>query len=111
MPTPETNDPLDAFLRENEGYIEDAGFTARVITALPRRRQSWLRPAILLSTIVVGFILATLWMPPLSDLVKVEPQGGLFLPFTSQALAVAAVFVLIGASLLWGLYAALKWED
>jgi hypothetical protein len=111
MPTPETNDPLDAFLRENEGYVEDAGFTARVITALPRRRRSSLRPVILFSAIVIGSILAALWMPPLGNFITVEPQGGLFLVLSNQSVAIAIVIALTAASLLWSLYAALKWED
>ena len=38
MNLPETNDPLDALLREQNLYVEDNGFTMRVISALPRRR-------------------------------------------------------------------------
>ena len=40
MNPPETNDPLDALLREQDKYIEDNGFTARVVAALPRRRRA-----------------------------------------------------------------------
>jgi hypothetical protein len=39
------NDPLDnlldARLRDETPYIDDAGFTARVMQQLPRRRWSW----------------------------------------------------------------------
>jgi len=39
------NDPLDdlldARLRDEAAYIDDAGFTARVMKQLPRRRLSW----------------------------------------------------------------------
>src|SRR5437762_13447794 len=39
------NDPLDnlldARLRDETPYIDDAGFTARVVKQLPRRRPSW----------------------------------------------------------------------
>jgi hypothetical protein len=39
------NDPLDdlldARLRDETPYIDDAGFTARVMKQLPRRRLSW----------------------------------------------------------------------
>ena len=39
------NDPLDdlldARLRDETPYIDDAGFTARVMKQLPRRRISW----------------------------------------------------------------------
>ena len=41
------NDPLDdlldARLRDEMPYIDDAGFTARVMKQLPRRRVSWAR--------------------------------------------------------------------
>ena len=39
------NDPLDALLdarlRDETPYLDDAGFTARVMKQLPRRRLSW----------------------------------------------------------------------
>ncbi|HEX3800163.1 MAG TPA: hypothetical protein VH413_15825 [Verrucomicrobiae bacterium] len=111
MPTPETNDPLDAFLREHEGYIEDAGFTARVVESLPRKRRLSPRTIILLSAIATGFILAGLWMLPLREIITVDRQGALLLLFTTQSLMLLAVALLIGASLLWSLYATLKWED
>ena len=47
MNTPE--DPIDALLREQNAYVDDNGFTARVIKELPRRRRAWLRPTIMLS--------------------------------------------------------------
>ena len=51
MNPPEENDPVDALLREQNSYVEDGGFTARVIQSLPRRRRAWLRPVILLGAI------------------------------------------------------------
>jgi hypothetical protein len=111
MSPPETNDPLDTLLRENDAYIEDAGFTARVITALPRRRRLGLRPAILFSATVVGFALILWWFPPVWNLIGVDRQGAVFLEFTKQSLLFVAVLTLVAASLLWTLYATLKWED
>ncbi|MEY4918699.1 MAG: hypothetical protein RL616_2612, partial [Verrucomicrobiota bacterium] len=58
MNPPEENDPLDALLREQNSYVEDGGFTARVVKSLPRRRRAWLRPAILLGTTAIGLVLA-----------------------------------------------------
>lgn len=63
MNPPETNDPLDALLREQDKYTEDNGFTARVVAALPRRRRAWLRPVLLLGTVAIGSVLAVEWLP------------------------------------------------
>ena len=57
MNPPENQDPLDALLRHDDAYVEDRGFTERVLTALPPRRRSWLRPAILLGSVLIGFAL------------------------------------------------------
>jgi hypothetical protein len=57
-------DPLDALLREQDGYIPDNGFTARVVAALPaRRRRMWLRPVLLGSATMIGGIIALGCMP------------------------------------------------
>jgi hypothetical protein len=62
--SPEGNDPLDALLREANGYIPDNGFTARVITALPARRQhSWRRFVVLSTAMLIGAVLV-LWQLP-----------------------------------------------
>jgi hypothetical protein len=59
-----TNDPLDALLREQNQYIEDNGFTARVISALPRRRaRFWTHQTFLLAATAVGALLAVWWLP------------------------------------------------
>jgi hypothetical protein len=50
-------------LREQDKYIEDNGFTARVVAALPRRRRAWLRPVLLLGAVAIGSVLAVLWLP------------------------------------------------
>src|SRR5208283_278691 len=63
MNPPESNDPLDALLREQDSYIEDNGFTARVVAALPRRRRAWLRPGFLLGAVTIGSVLAVGWLP------------------------------------------------
>ena len=53
-------DWLDAKLRDELPYIDDAGFTARVVQQLPARRRSSrsLRAAILLGTTVLASVLA-----------------------------------------------------
>jgi len=60
---PEGQDPLDVLLREQVGYIEDRGFTDRVLQSLPRRRRRLLRPIVLLSTSAIGMVLACYWLP------------------------------------------------
>jgi uncharacterized membrane protein YcjF (UPF0283 family) len=61
---PERSDPLDALLREADGYLPDNGFTARVITALPaRRKHSWRRFVVLSTAMLTGAVLV-LWQLP-----------------------------------------------
>lgn len=110
MNPPETNDPLDALLRENDAYVEDHGFTARVLTTLPpRRRRSWLRPAILLGATLIGFLLMAWWLPGLRDVFAVTPSGGSALNI--QSCLVLGAFFAASASLFLGLFAVVKWED
>jgi hypothetical protein len=109
MNTPE--DPVDAWLREENHYVEDGGFTAQVLKSLPRRRRNWLRPAILLAAITAGFGLAIRWLPweklpPLNASIwhSLDAQHAqLWMPWI--------VVTLVLASLAWGLAVALQWED
>jgi hypothetical protein len=108
MNLPEQNDPLDALLREQNSYVDDGGFTARVIQSLPQRRRAWLRPALLLGATVIGWVLAVLWVPwrslPALDLSAfLSPNPQVLLPW------VLAVTVI--GSLIWSALAALQWED
>ena len=58
------NDPLDdlldARLRDETAYIDDAGFTAGVMKQLPRRRVSWssLRSFIILAATILSVVVA-----------------------------------------------------
>jgi hypothetical protein len=58
------NDPLDdlldARLREETPYIDDAGFTARVMKQLPCRRLSWSsqRSLIILAATILSVVVA-----------------------------------------------------
>ncbi len=63
MNRPEDKDPLDVLLREQNPHIDDDGFTARVLTALPPRRRAWLRPTVLLGATAIGSALASRWLP------------------------------------------------
>jgi hypothetical protein len=56
------DDTLDRQLRDAVAYIDDQGFTARVMASLPapRREPRWLRPMILLGVTVLGSAVAYL---------------------------------------------------
>ena len=58
----EQEDWLDRQLREAAPYIDDAGFTARVLRQLPapRPQRDWLRVVILLTITILGSALAYL---------------------------------------------------
>ena len=52
-------DLLDARLRDEAAYIDDAGFTARVVQKLPARPvRHWLRAVILLGVTLVASVTA-----------------------------------------------------
>lgn len=56
---PEEMDWLDARLREELPYIDDAGFTARVMARVPARRaRSFLRAGIVLGATLLALALA-----------------------------------------------------
>jgi hypothetical protein len=106
MNPPDINDPLDALLREENAYIEDNGFTARVMAALPARHQrAWLRPTLLLGATTIGYVLAVWWVP--WDLVN----SASLLSFNSHALPAYALLLAIVGSLLSGVIAALGWAE
>ncbi len=106
MNPPDTHDPLDALLREQNTYLEDNGFTARVLAALPpRRRLAWVRPALILGATALGCVLAVRWLP--WHLLN----SATLLSFNSQALLAYALVLAIVGSLLWGVMAALGWEE
>lgn len=107
MNPPDANDPLDALLREQNNYIEDNGFTTRVVSALPRTpRHEWVRTVILLGATGVGYVLAIFWLPW-------ENIANVFVSFSldSQTLMGCAVFLAIAGSLVWGLVTALSSEE
>src|SRR5580658_1914797 len=97
MNAPEEKDPLDTLLREQNTYIDDGGFTARVMAALPQRRPyRWLSPALLLGAAAVGMGLAVRWLPwaslpplNLSALLSLDFQ--VMAPWVSVLLVVACV--------------------
>jgi hypothetical protein len=109
MNQPEANDPFDALLREQNQYVEDNGFTARVISALPQRRARFFtRQMLLLGVTTIGAALAVLWLPwenlpALNWSVLLSPNSHMLLPW---------VLVLsVMGSLIWAVIAAVQWED
>jgi hypothetical protein len=109
MNPPETNDPLDALLREQNQYVEDDGFTARVMATLPRRRDRfWLRQIILLGATIIGLVLAVLWLP-WKNLTPLDWSA--LLSLNSQVLLPWTLVITVTASLIWGIITAVQLED
>ncbi|HZV35671.1 MAG TPA: hypothetical protein VFB72_13940 [Verrucomicrobiae bacterium] len=111
MPQPETNDPLDALLREQDSYVDDNGFTARVMTSLPRSRRSWLRPTILCAATLLGLALLIWLFPLVSDAFNSDAGGQTFSLFNLQAILTLLAVVLSSASLGWGILKAVQSEE
>jgi hypothetical protein len=108
MNQPDASDPLDALLCESANHIDDDGFTARVIGALPKRqRKDWLRPIILLSATTLGFALL-LFLPPEPIFDSVIAA---FTSFTVQSFLILLVFALVLGSIFSSVFAAVEWED
>jgi hypothetical protein len=108
MNRPEDKDPLDALLREQNPHIDDNGFTARVLTALPTRRRAWLRPTILLGATAIGSALASRWLP-WENLAPPDLSAVLSLNF--QVLLPWLLVLSVMASLACAVIAAMQWED
>lgn len=108
MKPPEAKDPIKALLREQDRYIDDAGFTSRVVTALPRRRRAWLRPVLLLGATVVGTVSAIRWLP-WGNLPPLDSSAVFSL--NSQVLLPWALVLSVAVSLAWAVVAAVQWED
>src|SRR5690349_10431518 len=108
MNLPETNDPIEKLLREQEVYVSDDGFTKEVMTRLPQRRHRWVARGILLVVVVGGAILASQWLPwkslPPLDYTRV------FSP-DSEVLSAWLPFLTVIAALVSAASAALRRED
>lgn len=104
----ESQDPLDTLLHEQNVYIQDAGFTARVIESLPRRRSRWLRQSFLIGVSTIGWILAAWWLP-WGNLPALNASA-LLSPDSQALLPCITVFVVVGA-LVWSTIAAVQWDD
>jgi hypothetical protein len=87
-------DWLDGELREAAPYIDDEGFTARVLQQLPppRRSHDWLRAAILLGMTLLASVLA-----------YVVSGGGRFVGLTFERLAALPALWIFVLALVSGL--------
>lgn len=102
MNAPETNDPIEKLLHEQDDYVADDGFSRKVLAQLPRRRE-WLPRAVLLTVATVGAVLAAWGMPwkslPPLDYTKIlslDPNvWSAWLPFLAVFVALASA--LLGA--------------
>jgi hypothetical protein len=103
----EQNEVLEAMLNSEEPYIDDAGFTARVMERLPPRRRAvaWLRVAILLGASAVTALLLLLNPPLCAELSRAF--SGLAHPGAISLSTLPFVSMVMVAMLLWaGLTAA-----
>ena len=100
-------DALDLLLREQDAYIDDHGFTCRVLVALPRRRRLALRSVILLVAIVVGCALAAWWFPT-SEILALARLD--FSSITGASLSVLAAALAAIGSVVWGALALVNSE-
>ena len=111
MPPPETNDPLDTLLRENDAYVDDNGFTSRVMASLPRRRRSCLRPVILFSTTLLSLALLVWWLPSLKDNLGAVTDGEIVINLNAQSLLTLGALFISVVAIGWGFFTAVKSED
>jgi hypothetical protein len=109
MNPPDTNDPLDALLRDQNQYIEDNGFTRRVMAALPQPRPRFrLRSLLLLAITTLGSVLVVMWLP-WKNLPALDLQS--ILSLNSQILSPWLLVFTVLASLIWAIIAAVQLED
>jgi hypothetical protein len=108
MSQPEENDPIDVLLREQNAHMDDNGFTGRVLSVLPQRRQIRLRPLFLLGITAIGSGLAIHWLS-WENLSPLDLSALLSLNF--QGLLPWLLVLSVTASLAWAMIAAMQWED
>ena len=104
-----TDDPLDTLLREQNAYIDDNGFSARVISALPLRRVRPLSSrTFLLTMATIGAALAAWWLP-WENLPAFNWAA--FLSFRLHVLLPWILELSVMGSLIWAIITAVQMED
>ena len=107
---PETNDPLDALLREADDYIMDNGFTVRVVAALPRRvRHSWRRLIVLSCATLASAALAAWLLPSGGALLDAIPRNFAALQWQTATMLLP-ILAALGA-LCWGVLAIVNEDE
>jgi len=106
---PESNDPLDALLRDAETHIPDNGFTGRVLSSLPRRRRPWLRPILLSSATLLGAGMAMWFLP--SPAVVIASLSSETSAWRLQTLFMLVPTLAVFSSLAWGVLAMVNDQD
>jgi hypothetical protein len=107
---PEANDPLDALLREADGYVPDNGFTTRVLTSLPaRRKHSWRRFAVLSTAMLIGAVLVLWQLPTAFAILGTMPKH--WSAFQWQTLVTFVPLLAALASFGWMAFAIANEED
>jgi hypothetical protein len=107
MNSPETTDPIDKLLRDQDAYVPDDGFTKRVIAGLPRRKSTLLPRLVLLAAVMVGTVMAIFWMP----WGTLPPLDYTQLFQNTEMLSAWLPFVVVGVTLGSAIYSLLRRED
>ena len=107
MNPPEKNDPLDSILKEQETYVEDGGFTAKVMTSLPKRKRGLaLRVILLPGSVLLGLALAVWFLQGTEVPWFGQPESGIqLLPMLLGLIPL----VVVAVALTWGIVAAFQW--
>jgi len=100
MNAPETNDPIEKLLREQDSYIPDDGFSRQVLSRVPNRSRAWTR-VVYLAVLAVLAVLAGFWLP-WGSLPELNYQQVIMLDpkVISAWLPVVAVLVALGSGIL-----------
>lgn len=98
-------DELDRLLLEEPGYIDDDGFTARVVETLPVRSRTWLVRRIILGVATfIALLLGCMSLPQGQD-IATWTRVALNSAFASPALAICLIgalgVALLSASVAW----------
>ncbi|EEF59844.1 hypothetical protein [Pedosphaera parvula] len=100
MNPPDTDDPLDLLLKEQETYVEDCGFTARVMMSLPKRKRVLTFRVILLSgSALLGLVLAA-WFLRGTEILTGDQSGPGF-PLLTTLLGLLPL-VVVAIAIIWG---------
>jgi hypothetical protein len=98
-------DLLDARLRDEAAYIDDAGFTSRVVQKLPARRVRRTHRAAILLGVTLAACVAAYLLSGGSWFIAEETTSMAMMPITLIWVCAAAATVLVMAG---GVYAALS---